>query len=206
MPISNCKTQKSLKEYFRKVIDNIGLCESVKTKHSEYYSDFIELFVRHPDYPDKIFGMVDIQIKLNPIYKNLELCILYENGDCNDISYNLCVTGKPKNKLKTAMRVSIQYQIDEYRDNNNSVCETCQTTYHIQVDHIVWFEKLYDDFMKINTLPLPTLFDETEGHLKCFTSDDDDFKNNWNHFHNEHAVLRMLCKSCNTSRPKYKRE
>jgi hypothetical protein len=66
MPISNCKTQKSLKEYFRKVIDNIGLCESVKTKHSEYYSDFIELF-----------GMVDIQIKLNPIYKNLELCILH---------------------------------------------------------------------------------------------------------------------------------
>jgi len=96
MYLDNYKTQKSLKEYIKNIIDKIGICSSIKNNYPQYYDIFIELFYRHPK-PEKIIGITDIQIKKNPIYKYLELYIVYKDGKTDDISYNVCISGKQKN-------------------------------------------------------------------------------------------------------------
>ena len=210
MTISEFKTQKSLKKYFREIIDNIGVCESVKTNHPQAFSDFCEIFKRHSDYPEKFLGFNDIKIDYNPYFKNdLVVYIIKNNGDVDDVSVlNNCITGKPKNNLKIAMRVSIQKQIDEFRNSQNIyICELCNDNERIEIDHHsekLPFAKLYIDFMKNNTLPIPTSFNNTISHMKCFIEADHNFEVNWLNYHKENAILRMLCRKCNNSQPKFK--
>jgi hypothetical protein len=119
MSISQFKTQASLKKHFREIINKIGVYDSVKTKYPSDFLDFCEVFKRHSDYPGKFIGFVDIKIDYNPIFRtNLEVSIIKEDGSIDDVSVmNNCITGKPKDNLKIAMRVSIQPQIDEYKNH-----------------------------------------------------------------------------------------
>ena len=209
MSISQFKTQASLKKYVREMMDSIGLCDSVKEKHPEEFLDFCELFKRHSDYPKKFIGLVDIKINKNPIFNDLTVYIVKINGEIDDVSVmKNCITGKPKDNLNTAMRVSVQPQIDEYKNNNFiKVCELCGEIDEIEIDHHsekAPFAKLYSDFMKLNTLPIPASFDNTKSHMKCFKEFDYNFEKNWIQYHKEHAILRMLCRKCNSSQPKYK--
>ena len=207
MCISQYKSQKSLKEYFRQVINEIDVCDSVKTNHLDKYLDFCEVFKRHPKYPDKFFNLVDVKIDHNPIYKNqLVVYIIKDNGEIDDVSVlNTCITGKNKNNLLVAMRVAIQPQIDEYRLKNKiKVCEKCGSTDRIEIDHHnekIPFCKLEKDFININKIKIPTDFENTEGHLKCFKDEDTMFKEEWIKYHKENAILRMLCRKCNEYRP-----
>jgi len=210
MPIQQFKTQKSLKEHFRNMIHKIGVCNSVKTEYAIEFEDFCEVFKQHSDYPEKFIGFVDIKINYNPVYKKeLVVYIIKEDGKIDDVSVlNNCITGKPKNNLKIAMRVSIEDQIKEYKNNNCKIfCEICHSYERLEVDHhsdISPFAKLYDDFMKMNNLPIPEKFDNTESHMKCFNELDRDFQKKWIQYHKENAVLRTLCSTCNNSQPKYK--
>ena len=205
MALDNYKTQKSLKEYIKNIINEIGICSSIKNNYSQYYNIFIELFNRHPN-PEKMINMCDIQIKSNPLYKHLELHIVYNNGKTDDISYNVCINTKYKNYIKMAMRVSIIPQILEYKNNSIRKCVNCNSNQDLEVDHIIWFEKIYDDFMKNNKIKIPTKFNNTDGHLKCFMSDDIMFEKSWNLYHNANAQLRVLCSNCNKKRDKYKKD
>jgi hypothetical protein len=209
MTISQFKTQASLKKYFREIINKIGVCDSVKTKYPSEFFDFCELFKRHSDYPGKFIGFVDIKIDYNPIFiNNLEVSIIKEDGSIDDVSVmNNCITGKPKDNLKIAMRVSIQPQIHEYKNNNYiKVCELCGEHDRIEIDHHSEkspFAKLYIDFLDINKLP--TTFNNTKSHMKCFKGLDYNFEKNWMQYHKENAILRTLCRKCNGSQKKYKK-
>jgi hypothetical protein len=211
MSISEYKTQADLKKYFRDLIDTIKLCDSVKTKYPLPFLDFCQVFKRHSDYPDKFIGFVDIKIGYNPEYKNqLVVYIIKANGEIDDVSVlNNCITGKPKDNLKIAMRVSIQPQINEYRNSNYiKKCVLCGEHDRIEIDHhseTTPFAKLYIDFMEINTLPIPTSFDDTASYMKCFKSSDREFEESWIQYHKENAILRMLCSQCNNSQPRYKK-
>lgn len=201
--LSQFKTQQQLKSYVFETISRIGICKSIKTQYPADYCFFLKLFERHPAYPDKMFGMIDLQIGINPKFKNKELQIVYTNGEIKDISYNLCITGRPKNALKIAMRVAVQPQIDEFRNKSKLQCEFCDSVFGLEVDHIKWFEQLYQEF--INTgQELPTIFNETDGHQKCFRAEDAKFENEWVEYHKKYATLRILCSSCNSSRPNFK--
>ena len=210
MPITQFKTQKDLKKHFQNIIDKIGICESVKSNYPTDYLDLCDVFERHPNYPKKFIGFNDIKINYNPVYKTiLDVYIIKQNGEIDDVSVlKSCITGKPKNKLQIAMRLSIQPQITEFKNKQNKyVCEICGKTDKIEIDHHsenMPFAKLYQDFMKINTMPIPELFDNTEGHLKCFRNVDNVFEESWVKYHKENAILRMLCMGCNRSQPKYK--
>lgn len=206
-------TQSTLKKYFREVIDIISKCNSVKTYHPGYYIEFCEVFKRHCDYPDKFMDMVDIKIDYNPIYKNqLVVYIIKSNGEIDDVSVlKNCISGKPKDNLKIAMRVAVQPQIDEFRNSHTElICELCNSKERIEIDHhsiLQPFSKLYNDFMRTmrsNTLKIPTNFDNTISCLKCFKETDKEFNEAWIKYHKEKAILRMLCKECNNSQPKYK--
>jgi len=211
MTITQFKTQQSLKKHFRKIIDRIKLCESVKNEYPQDFLDFCEVFKRHSEYPDKFIDLVDIKISYNPEFTNqLVVYIIKNNGEIDNVSVmNNCITGKPKDNLKIAMRVAIQPQIDEYKNNNYiKVCELCDEHDRIEIDHHsekMPFAKLYSNFMEINTLPIPTSFNETKSHMKCFNELDYNFEEKWIQYHKENAILRMLCKICNGSRPKYKK-
>ena len=211
MSISQFKTQASLKTHFREIINKIGVCDSVKTKYPSEFLDFCEVFKRHSDYPGKFIGFVDIKIDYNPIFINqLEVSIIKEDRTIDDVSVmNNCITGKPNDNLKIAMRVSIQPQIDEYKNNNYiKVCELCGEHDRIEIDHHsekMPFAKLYIDFMEINKLPIPTSFNDTKSHMKCFKQEDNCFLENWIQYHKDNAILRMLCRACNGSQRKYKK-
>jgi len=211
MSISQFKTQASLKNHFRKIINRIGVCDSVKTTHPGDFLDFCEVFKRHSDYPGKFIGFVDIKIKYNLVFGNqLVVYIIKNNMTVDNVSVlKNCITGKPKDNLKVAMRVSIQPQIEEYKHNNCiKVCEICGDYDRIEIDHhseISPFAKLYNDFLEINTFPIPASFDDTNSHMKCFKDLDYNFEKNWVQYHKENAILRMLCRRCNESQPKYKK-
>ena len=210
MPLHEFKSQESLKKYFRNIINTIGQCNSVKTLHNIEFEDFCEVFKRHSDYPAKFIGLDDIKIDYNPVFKKeLVVYIIKKDGTIDDVSVlNNCITGKPKDNFKIAMRVSIQPQIEEYKNNNcNIFCEICNSYERLEVDHhseLSPFAKLYRDFMHTNMLPIPETFDNTESHMKCFNKVDHEFEKSWIQYHKENAILRTLCSTCNNSQPKYK--
>ena len=204
------KIQKELKKYFRDKIDNIGECESIKTNHPEDFKEFCIMFERHPDYPDKFIGFDDIKIDYHPDYKTqLVVYITKNNGDIDDVSVlNSCVTGKPKDKLKIAMRVASYPQSIEFKNKQSQyLCEICGKTDRIEIDHhseTMPFAKLYEKFMEANTIPIPVSFDNTQSHMKCFQAADTIFEESWINYHKQNAILRMLCRVCNGQQPKYK--
>jgi hypothetical protein len=205
--LSKFKTKKALKEHFQNLIHKIGLCESILKEHSEHYDEFIELFERHPKYDEKCKNIKDIMIRKNPVYNNLELIMKKEDDSTDDISYLMCVNGKGKNDLKTAMREAIQPQINDFKMKSKLICELCNSTISIHIDHhsdFTPFEKLYIDFMKINNLPIPTTFNSNKAHINCFKDEDKEFSKNWYEYHRLNVILRVLCKKCNLSQPKYK--
>jgi len=204
--LSNFKTQKALKEHFKGLIQKIGLCESILNEYPQHYNDFIELFKRHPNYDEKCQNIIDIMIRKNPVYNNLELIIKKEDDSIDDISYLVCVSGKPKNDLKTAMREAIQPQIDEFKSMSILICELCNSTTSIHIDHhsdFTPFEKLYIDFMNINKLPIPTSFNSNKAHINCFKEKDKEFSKSWYEYHRLNVSLRVLCKKCNQSQTRY---
>jgi len=212
MTISQLKTQSSLKNHFREIIDRIGVCDSIKTKYPKEYIDFCEVFKRHSEYPDKFIGLVDIKIDYNKVFTHeLVVYIIKTNGEIDNVSVmKNCITGKPKDNLKIAMRVSIEPQIYEYKKKNMiRTCELCGSQEKIEIDHHsekMPFEKLYIDFMKLNKLQIPETFNETKSHMKSFTPLDYKFEEMWIQYHKDNAILRMLCGSCNNSQPKYKKK
>ncbi len=197
------KTQ--LKVFVRQEIDNIGVCPSIKLNRStEIYDMFLWLFERHSDYPNKFYGMTDIFIKHNEQYINqLEVHIKKEDGSTDDVSVmKNCITGIPKDNLYIAMRNSIIPQIIKFKYENEPVCSICKNTEKLEVDHTeLDFIELYANFKKTQSY-IPTSFDNNLLHSKIFKKEDIEFENKWNLYHQTNAKLQILCKLCNTSKPK----
>lgn len=208
------KTQGELEKYVRGVINNIGQCDSIKERNIETYNFLCCLFMRHPACTEKMNNMIDICVKLNKYKNGYELYIIRGNGECEDISWRKSVSGKGEtslSKLKIAMRVSVDPQIHKYRFACEArftcaECSNCDGPF--EVDHIKHFEQLVEEFLNTHKyLSIPTEFeDTTDGtNRKQFKSCDKDVETMWYNYHEKHATLRILCKKCNASRPKYKK-
>jgi hypothetical protein len=205
MDISQFKTQKSLRDYVRSKLAEIGECDSIKKKHPKYWNGFIELFTRHYAYPEKFNGLVDIRIKYNPVFKNqLEVQIVKNNGETDDVSVlKNCISGKPKDKLTIAMRNSISPQIFEFKKNHTQVCVLCKSTKNIHIDHYEpQFVELKRDFIATWKSNIPTDFSQNQINSKVFHIQDNKFEDEWNKYHKQNAVLRVLCSDCNCGRSK----
>ena len=193
-------------DYFRTKINNIGLCSSIKTKTEIFYNELMEIFKLHPDYPGVCLNVVDVAIAYNKINpkKCYELQLIYDNKTSQPVSYRKCfVKTRKDNDLKHAMRYAIVDQILEFKNNcDELICAICGSEDYIQVDHIILFKTLYDDFLQQNTLPIPTTFDNTYYNSAKFKDVDKEFVNSWCDYHKNHAILRCLCNKCNQSRNK----
>jgi hypothetical protein len=207
-------SQKAKTQYITALVVSIGLCSSVKTYNNDAYLFFTELFKDHPAYAHgKCTGLVDLRIEYSK-FKHLMIVMVFDDGRTDGISYNLCVTKKPltdKHKLRQVMRYHIMPQIYEFRNANYKVtkCNTidCQYTTSLQVDHIIWFEKLAQDFIGSTSHVLPIKFNYDKSIMppdNVFLESDSEFRDDWITYHQEHAQLQFLCATCNTKRTKYK--
>lgn len=198
------KTKKEQLEYFKKLINSTGLCCSLKTHHTFIYEKLMELFLTHPDYPTKIVNVIDIAIiknKINPKY--FELQLIKSNSDIDNISYIACIN-KPNNtkNLKEAMRYAIVPQILEFKNKQMKLeCSLCKSTNDIQIDHLILFKHIYDEFVKTRN-DIPSNFNENYFNGAQIKPEDDLFEKEWFEFHQEKAILRCLCKNCNLTRKK----
>ena len=146
-------TKKELIEYYKKMIYKIGLCPSVKLNHFDIYLELMNLFTNHPDYPEKIENVIDIAIVKNKLnFKYLELQIIREDNTVDNISYRCCINKPNKDiNLKNAMRHAIHSQILQFRNNCDILeCVLCKSkdNIHWQIDHIILFKTLYDEFLR----------------------------------------------------------
>ena len=205
---AHCKTQEQLKQCVREEIDRIGTCSSIKQFHPQKWDDFMYLFKRHNDYPEKFNGLTDIEIRYNRRYKKqLETIIIKNNGEEDDVSVlRNCITGKSKDSLTIAMRNSIYPQIEEFKNNSIMECVICYDTQEIHIDHYEpQFIDLKTEFLNNWKGLLPNTFKQNESHSKIFNTIDNKFERSWIEFHRTKAVLRVLCKKCNLSRKKSRR-
>ncbi len=184
---------------------NIINCPSIlSTQHKIEKVSNSELFLTHPDYPEKIVNVVDIAIVKNKInIKYFELQLIKSNGETDNISYLACINKPNTTKhLKEAMRYAILPQILNFKNNQvNPECTICKSDDDIQIDHLILFKHLYDEFIK-NRDDIPSKFNENYFNGAQFKPNDKVFEHEWYKFHQEKATLRCLCKNCNLTRKK----
>lgn len=213
-------TQKDFEIYVRKIIyEDIGICNDIKNTYPDKYYILIKILERHPKFSSKTENMCNIKIVYDTLNTTaLKTMIINNDGRVVDISWRCAITGKPKSKkheLMSAMRSSIDSQINQFRrKNNNDCCQLCDKTTKLQVDHNdekdVAFDELalnFINFIKQNTdIEIPNKFGELndDTHRRTFLEKDTIFKDMWLKYHKDHAILRILCKTCNISRPKTK--
>jgi hypothetical protein len=211
------KTQTEFESYIRKLLyEKIGSCNSIKNEKSQYYEEIIDLLKRHPTYDEKIKNMSDIKLvtdKLN--VRALKLMIINNDGSECDISWKLAITGKHKSskeELRSALRSSIDDQTYEFKKTSIPMCEICNCVENLHVDHILHFEEIAQNFLNLieqtGDITIPSKFgDMTDGtHRRCFLEADKHFEATWRRYHNEHSTFRILCRTHNLSRKKFKPE
>tara|TARA_R110000803_G_scaffold210490_1_gene282438 strand:- start:52 stop:741 length:690 start_codon:yes stop_codon:yes gene_type:complete len=210
------KTKAEIKLHYRKIKDKHDVKTFLKRNHTEDYNDLIELFKYHEYYEEKIKDMMDIVVKYNGYgTKAFYIVKLPDDEDIGVFTHcisQIPVSRKTTKKLKSskeknltsAMRYSIQPQINIFRNNNKeNICEFCKKKGKMEIDHIKRFQIIQEDFLKINTLEIPSNFDDAdETHQASFKDKDELFRTAFYNYHLEKASLRYLCKKCNLSRGK----
>lgn len=212
------KTQKKFEQYVKKIIyEEIGVCYDIKNTYPEKFDILIKILERHPEFISKTKNMCNIKI-INDVLnvKALKIIIIKNDGEV-DISWRCAITGKHKSKkseLMSAMRTSINKQIDNYRRNCEiNFCEICGSVKRLHVDHNdekkSGFDELVFNFVKDNNdIQIPDNFEELNDgtHRRCFLEKDNLFRDKWIKYHDKNAILRILCEKCNLSRPKTKKK
>ena len=223
---------KSAQDHVRNLMKEIGVCASVKERDAQYYGvqyyeRVLAIARRHPN-SSKLDGVCDFAIAYNKLSRSaLEVIIIKEDGTTEDISLlNKCITCKldtQKASLASAFRYSIDDQIKAFRKQATATqCELCNCVLScafngalngalsglVHVDHTVHFEQLVADFLSTYGKPLPTTFvNSPDGtHRHAFAPNDQQVSNAFYDYHKEHALLRLVCSSCNLSRPKWKQQ
>ena len=209
------KTQKECENCVRKRLLEIGVTKSVKTKSIDSYKFFIDLCNRHPYRDEKLTNVIDFEVKQDALNKRgLALNIVNDNGTTTEISWRKCVTRRidtPKQLYNMALREKISAQIESYRDKedtNMSICSICKDTLRnkrVNIDHVIHFAKLVDDFTELHDITVPVEYDKKPvTYERVFQTNDVWIGNLFFDYHLKNAKLRVTCEKCNLSRKKYK--
>lgn len=193
-------------------IDNEFYPLMLRDAYPELYKQVCSMIKRHPEYNTERFSNItNIQVRLN-VTNYLEFCIVNIDG-VRSFSLKTCcrktiVTPEQseKDKLPHAMRTAIHPQIQEFKNDRPSICEKCsRLVAALDADHQkpFTFKTLKNAFLNHEwKSSIPTKFTKSgelnndNSQFDAFLEEDKDFEDAWYKFHEENAVLRLLCKSC----------
>ncbi|KAJ1467054.1 hypothetical protein T484DRAFT_1756164 [Baffinella frigidus] len=209
-------TDKEKKAYVRGVIEEIGICDSVKAVSPGSYDKVLAIVQNHPEATAKLNGIEDFRIQKNAyggrFAKGFTLLIKKAGGGEVDVSYITSATGKrpcPRTVFHSCLRVSIDPQIHAFKDNETTeVCALCNTTLTVdtgrEADHTKHFATIVNEFVSMQPAP----FTYPEKTKECndgtyryrLTDADSELEAAFVAYHEEHATLRLTCTKCNQSR------
>jgi hypothetical protein len=207
-------SKKSVKDYFKDIKDKHIPNTKLKDRHSDDFNDLIDLFKHHEKYEEKLEYLLDIVIKKNPSNHNAFYIIKSNSDEDEDISYlhiiNNClgnskvsiIEKRQKENLKSAMRYAIYQQKIDFKSNCKEVyCKFCRSKTNLEIDHVVEFKILYEDFLKKTKMIIPNVFDNcSKTHASVFRKEDKSFSDEWYDYHLKNTSFRYLCKKCNCAR------
>ncbi|MGJ5634951.1 DCL family protein [Nostoc sp. CALU 1950] len=194
------KTQKERDNYIKSV-----LSRGIRVLESQEASVVYDLLLLHPEVDSKIgIGIKQIEVRESPQRKNKCFWVIREDGSTVDFSAEKCKYNMSRlieKRRKSAYREAVGGQTGVYLKQRGSsqVCDICGLSNELHVDHHKpLFSKLISDFEKDRT-GIPTEFQEATGTYfsKQFCKDDKEYRESWCSYHQQHAVLRLLCREHN---------
>jgi hypothetical protein len=213
----NVMNQKEALEYFRKeYINKMDICVSIKVEYPELYERLLTILCGHPNKVDKGIVNEDGEVVCKDFFitrntnGDKEINVKKEDGSVIDISWSKAIKEKVssnKENLIRAMRSSIEEQIEEFRNENpDKTCKICNqitTEKELNIDHEILFKTLTDNFLKkYKEDERPKEFDIGGRNEPVFKNINNNFKEAWNKYHKNNAILRWSHKSCNLERKK----
>ena len=125
------KSQSEFSIFVKRFIYDIGPCNDLKNYNLSKFEILIEILKRHPDFAIKTKNMNSIKITNDQLNKAaLKIIIINDDNTEIDISWKCAITGKGKSlksELLSAMRSSVEQQINTYRQSNKGPCQLCGT-------------------------------------------------------------------------------
>lgn len=168
-----------------------------KKLETEEYDLLYSLIQKHPSYHDWKFN-VPLSFKI--IMKNaIQLLVLFKGmKKYRIVSWVNCVkTPKKPDPLTSAMRQAIRRQITLYKKNNlKKQCLLCESIFKIEVDHVIKFVFLKNQFLLNHVPPESFAYHPKRGYY-MFKKCDLQWKKNWQKYHLKYATYRYLCSPCN---------
>ena len=207
-------TDIAKKRYVRGVIEEIGVCDSVKAVSMDAYDTVLAIVQNHPEATAKLKGIEDFYIKKNIYGVGFTLMIKKTGGVITDVSYIASATGKgpsPRTVFHACLRVSVDPQIRKFKDDcTDKICAMPLCSKKLtkdtgrEADHVDHFATIVDDFIKMQPAPFtyPTETKECNDGTYRFrlTDADSELEEAFMVYHEQKAKLRLTCKICNNSR------
>lgn len=214
---------EEVKEHIRKIMYKI-LSDEINDETPIYYISKDNEHYKMLKYLAKQNGDKKIMIKEKGIKffcvqpnernkKTFQTHVQFKDDTKENISFLNCVdmmNPKKQNNdyehdLEQAMRKSVNQQIQFFCDNNKTkICEKCDTTKNIQVDHVIKFRDIKSEFLKDNKHKIEFVTDTIYGGKKL-ADNSIEFATNWNAYHEKMYVLRYLCQTCNLKEERKKK-
>jgi hypothetical protein len=197
------KSKKEVDDYIRKVKKELLEKERILIIRPEHerYNFLFEIINVHNEKDLKIGSGIEYFYFVNDKYGNDQLRIMHTDGtdiECSCSYSKITMKDKQQQKLNSALRHSINDQIQEFKENKELKCATCGDTDKCEVDHIIPFHILRDNFIKtFDPLRIPTEFNDDTTGKAIFKEKDLQFENEWQQYHRQNATYQILCKTCN---------
>lgn len=198
------KSQALAKTFLRELIQRYEPNQIIDNPNDHKF--LLSLIERHSEREEKIGPGIKAFISVRDYMKALGLKILRTDGSQIDFSWVHCITGSKKSHIVMAMRVSIEYQVIDFKDSiTDFVCGICnkpiELTDKLNIDHEVPFKKLAEDFLSGKNHPIK--FDDCEKTNRAkFQAVDSEFEKAWASYHKTNAILRPTHAKCNLARNK----
>lgn len=193
--------QKALLD-IRKRIEECKL--SLISDKDEIYNLFMDLLERHPHIklPKPNYFRID---KYKP---GLHKVFMVHGELEKTFSINKCISNQSNynhDLIEHYLRSSVVKQTNKFR---GSPCAKCGSIESIEIDHIIPFKKIKNQFIQIygspDTQKISKIHTSNKTRIPHFLYDDDEYTHNWQNYHMEHSELQPLCKPCHNIKT-YKR-
>jgi hypothetical protein len=205
-------------------------CPPNVSQGSADYGFLFALLRAHPRAESKIgAGVVHFYVRCKAHNEFPSFHILRTDGSVDDFSFSKCVDalGRSREEVKqrevrqnlvAAYRGSIWKSVYTFRDEHlqkaislgGFCCPLCgKRTFSelLEVDHVVPFSTVVNQFEAQCGMPRPTEFVDCTGsrctpYNKRFREEDSVYEQAWVEFHNDHSAMRVVCTVCHRQRTK----